>query len=171
MLQHHTQVREVRGRLLRHWQRQVLVEAAAEVFPPSSSSRGPPHVKALLPQQVRHVRLPSCACIASQCIQCRHVLRGPACLPWLRMTLPAPRGAQGEVEVLVPLGWPSGPEERLRVVHLACPELPPGAAAEMMQQVNSDAPLLAAADLLTLLRHVAAALEARLLDAASAAMG
>lgn len=65
----------------------------------------------------------------------------------------------------MPLGWPSGPE-RLRVVHLACPELPPGAAAELMEAVNSEDGLLAGADLLALLRHVAAALEARLLDAA-----
>jgi hypothetical protein len=47
------QVCEVRGRLLSYWARQVLVEAAAEVFPPCSSSRGPPHVRAALPNQVR----------------------------------------------------------------------------------------------------------------------
>jgi hypothetical protein len=47
------QVCEVRGRLLSYWGRQVLVEAAAEVFPPCSSSRGPPHVRIALPNQVR----------------------------------------------------------------------------------------------------------------------
>jgi hypothetical protein len=47
------QVREVRGRLLSYWRRQVLVEAAAEAFPPSSSSRGPPHIRATLDNQVR----------------------------------------------------------------------------------------------------------------------
>jgi hypothetical protein len=46
------QVREVRGRLLSYWRRQVLVEAAAEAFPPSSSSRGPPHIRATLDNQV-----------------------------------------------------------------------------------------------------------------------
>jgi hypothetical protein len=48
-----TQVCEVHGRLLSYWARQVLVEAAAEVFPPCSSSRGPPHVRVALPNQVR----------------------------------------------------------------------------------------------------------------------
>uniref|UniRef100_A0A383VZ47 Uncharacterized protein n=1 Tax=Tetradesmus obliquus TaxID=3088 RepID=A0A383VZ47_TETOB len=43
---------EVRGRLLSYWSRQVLVEAAAEVYPPCSSSRGPPHVRVALPNQV-----------------------------------------------------------------------------------------------------------------------
>jgi hypothetical protein len=47
------QVCEVRGRLLSYWSRQVLVEAAAEVYPPCSSSRGPPHVRVALPNQVR----------------------------------------------------------------------------------------------------------------------
>lgn len=47
------QVREVRGRLLSYWRRQVLVEAAAEAFPPSSSARGPPHIRATLDNQVR----------------------------------------------------------------------------------------------------------------------
>jgi hypothetical protein len=46
------QVREVRGRLLSYWRRQVLVEAAAEVFPPTSSARGPPHIRATLNNQV-----------------------------------------------------------------------------------------------------------------------
>jgi hypothetical protein len=46
------QVREVRGRLLSYWRRQVLVEAAAEVFPPTSSARGPPHIRATLNNRV-----------------------------------------------------------------------------------------------------------------------
>jgi hypothetical protein len=46
------QVREARGRLLSYWRRQVLVEAAAEAFPPTSSVRGPPHIRATLDNQV-----------------------------------------------------------------------------------------------------------------------
>ncbi|KAF8055839.1 hypothetical protein HT031_006614 [Scenedesmus sp. PABB004] len=117
-------VAEVRARLLAYWQRQVLVEAAAEVFPPSSSSRGPPHVRAVLPSQT-------------------------------------------EAEVLVPWGWPCG-GQRLQLVELSCPALAPEAAAALQAAINADAGLAAGADLAGLLRHVAAAVEARLADADAA---
>lgn len=57
------QVREARGRLLSYWRRQVLVEAAAEAYPPTSSARGPPHIRATLDNQVLPAPsfLPECA--------------------------------------------------------------------------------------------------------------
>jgi hypothetical protein len=49
------QLRKIRGRLSPYWQRKVLVEAAAEVYPPSSSCGGLLHVAAKLPNQVRNM--------------------------------------------------------------------------------------------------------------------
>ncbi|KAF6252087.1 hypothetical protein COO60DRAFT_559993 [Scenedesmus sp. NREL 46B-D3] len=118
---------EVRGRLLCYWSRQVLVEAAAEVYPPCSSSRGPPHVRVALPNQV-------------------------------------------EVEVLVPFAWPCSSSERLQLVQLACPQVDPAAAVALVDSINANRQLLLGGDLLGLLRAVAEATEAQLLDAEAANM-
>lgn len=72
---------------------------------------------------------------------------------------------QVEVEVLVPLSWPSEPTDTLRVVELAAPELSTQAAQALMDAVNGDAQLLASCDVAGLLRHVSAAAEAKLLEA------
>lgn len=74
---------------------------------------------------------------------------------------------QVEVEVLVPLSWPSEPTDTLRVVELSAPELSTEAAEQLMQQLNDDAHLLAYCDVLTLLQHVSASVEAHLVDAAA----
>eukprot|EP00775_Hariotina_reticulata_P008458 gene8458-8642_t len=122
-----TVLREIRGRLTPYWQRKVLVEAAAEVYPPSSSCVGPLHVAALLPNQL-------------------------------------------EAEVLVPASWPSVPCSRLQLVRLNSPELHDQMAADITDCINKDVQLLHSCDLLGLLKHVAAAAEARILDAAAAKM-
>jgi hypothetical protein len=54
----------------------------------------------------------------------------------------------------------------LQLVELAAPELSPEAAEQLMQQVNADAALLQRCDVLALLQHVSAAVEAHLVDAA-----
>lgn len=66
----------------------------------------------------------------------------------------------------VPLSWPSEPTDMLQLVELAAPELSPEAAEQLMQQVNADAALLQRCDVLALLQHVSAAVEAHLVDAA-----
>jgi hypothetical protein len=75
-----------------------------------------------------------------------------------------------EVEVLAPLGWPCSSSEGLQLVELACPQLQPAAAAELLAGINSNAQLLQGGDLLGLLRTVAEAAEAKILDAEAAAM-
>jgi hypothetical protein len=77
--------------------------------------------------------------------------------------------AQVEVEVLVPLAWPSDADaEQLRVVHLMAPSLSDEAGGELLAAVNGDQQLLARCDVLGLMRHVAEAVEQRVLDAAAA---
>lgn len=74
---------------------------------------------------------------------------------------------QVEVEVLVPLSWPSEPTDTLRVVELTAPELSTEAAQQLVQQVNSNEQLLAHCDVLTLLQQLSPAVEAHLIDAAA----
>ena len=69
--------------------------------------------------------------------------------------------------MLVPLSWPSEPCDSLQVVELAAPELGAQAAQQLMARVNADKLLLAGCDVLSLLQHVSAAVEALLLDAAA----
>jgi len=74
---------------------------------------------------------------------------------------------QVEVEVLVPLSWPSEPADTLRVVELSAPELSAAAAQQLMERVNGDAQLLAGCDVLSLLQHVSGMVEAHLIDVAA----
>lgn len=75
--------------------------------------------------------------------------------------------AQVEVEVLVPLSWPSEPSDSLSVVELTAPGLTTEAAQQLMQQVNGDAQLLACCDVLVLLQHLSVVVEAQLVEAAA----
>jgi hypothetical protein len=75
---------------------------------------------------------------------------------------------QVEVEVLVPFGWPCSSSEQLQLVELACPQLQPATVAELVSSINSNSQLLQGGDLLGLLRAVAEAAEAQLLDAEAA---
>lgn len=163
------QVREARGRLLSYWRRQVLVEAAAEAFPPTSSVRGPPHIRAMLDNQVgTGLDGPRSLAHISPCWQ-QHVNKQSRCLIcWSLSFLPCSCVyAQVEVEVLVPLSWPSEPSDSLSVVELTAPGLSAGAAQQLLQQVNGDAQLLARCDVLVLLQHLSAAVEAQLAEAAA----
>lgn len=60
----------MRARLLAYWRRQVLVEAAAEAYPPCSSNKGPPHVRMTLPNQVWS--LGTCPCESCNVIANAH---------------------------------------------------------------------------------------------------
>jgi hypothetical protein len=77
---------------------------------------------------------------------------------------------QVEVEVLVPFGWPCSSSERLHLVELVCPQLQPAAAAAVVDSVNANSQLVQGGDLLGLLRAVAEAADAQLLDAEAADM-
>lgn len=74
---------------------------------------------------------------------------------------------QVEVEVFVPLSWPSDPTDTLQVVELSAPELSEEAAEQLVARVNGDTQLLGHCDVLGLLQHVSAAVEAALVDAAA----
>lgn len=69
--------------------------------------------------------------------------------------------------MFVPWCWPSNSSEHLQLVQISCPELAADAAAAVMDSINSNVQLLEGCDLLGMLRAVAEAADARLLDAAS----
>lgn len=68
---------------------------------------------------------------------------------------------------MVPLSWPSEPTHSLQVVELTAPELGEEKAEQLMQRVNGDTQLLGHCDVLGLLQHVSAAVEAHLVEAAA----
>jgi hypothetical protein len=74
------------------------------------------------------------------------------------------------VEVLVPFGWPCSSSEQLQLVELACRQLQPAAAAALVDSINANSQLAHGVDLLSLLRAVAEAAGAQLLDAEAADM-
>lgn len=61
---------------------------------------------------------------------------------------------QAEVEVLVPLSWPSDAGEALSLVQLSAPGVSSSEAAEIMEAVNADTELLSTCDVLGLLQFV-----------------
>lgn len=95
----------MRGRLLSYWSRQALVEAAAEVYPPCSSSRGPPHVRVALPNQVGGWRFLLCwwfyggGLRLQQTAVLFHVLQS------MLGTVLWHTACWADVEVLLPMGW------------------------------------------------------------------